>query len=54
MRNNFIVLKKENDKWIEDKSFGIFKQKIDAEEQIFKTIKNKNDFWTKYTIKQID
>lgn len=54
MRTLFIVLKKENNKWTQDESFGYFNRKIDAEEKIFTMIEKKNDFWTKYTVKQIE
>lgn len=50
----FVILKKEIDIWIEQEFLGRFKYLIDAEEKIFTTIQNKNEYWTHYKIKQIE
>ena len=49
---NYIVLKLENGEWIEAKELGSFQTKEEANDHIFISIENKNDFWTKYRLSQ--
>jgi len=48
----YIVLKLEDGGWVEAKELGSFQTKEEANERIFISIENKNDFWTKYKLTQ--
>jgi hypothetical protein len=46
----YIVLKLEDGEWVEVKELGSFQTKEEANDRIFSSIENKNDFWTKYKV----
>lgn len=45
-------LKLENGEWVEALELGTFKTIEEANDRLFISLENKNDFWTKYKLHQ--